>query len=92
MSKRHSTLLKDHCNKCASKEEIWKDAETIWKNLDLASIALGFILAYRIAAKVIANGGANAFLQQPACLSLWCFRDDFKDTDIGVVKKIKVIE
>jgi hypothetical protein len=46
MLKDHSTLLKKYSNKMAPPEEIWKTAEACWSNLDSASIARCFILAY----------------------------------------------
>ena len=49
MSKDQSILLLQHSNKMAPPEEIWKTVESVWRNMEYASIARGFILAYRIA-------------------------------------------
>ena len=64
MLKHHSTMLKSYTNRVAPKDEIWKAAEQVWKNLPSATIARGFILVHRIAKKVIASGGGNTFLQR----------------------------
>jgi hypothetical protein len=57
--------------------------------MDSASIARGFILAYRIAQKVIDNGGTNSFLQTQDFHS--GVRKDFNATHDGVQKKPIVI-
>ena len=89
MSKRHSTLLQDYSNSCAPSAEIWKAAESVWSNLESAEIARGFLLAYRIAKKVIDNKGTNTFLQKREFHS--DVRKDFADSTKGVVKKVNVI-
>jgi N-acetylneuraminic acid mutarotase len=63
MSKRHSALLKMYSNVQAPHEEIWQTAEEVWANLGSAEIARGYILAYRIAGKVIESGGENTFFK-----------------------------
>ena len=90
MSKRHSALLKEYSNKCAPRKEIWEAAERVWCDLDSASIARGFVLAYRITQKVIVYGGNNTFLQEHDFHS--GVRDDFMDCPTGIVKKIRVLE
>jgi hypothetical protein len=90
MSKDHSRLLQNYSNKMAPPEAIWKTAESVWRHMDSASIAKGFVLAYRIAQKVIDNGGTNTFLQTHDFHS--GVRADFLDTDDGVQKKVRVIE
>ena len=52
-------------------------------------IARGYILAYRVAAKVIKERGENTFLQSPDFHS--GVRADFADSPNGVVKKTRVI-
>ena len=89
MSKRHSSLLKMYSNLQAPHEEIWKTAREVWCNLGSAEIARGYILAYRIAAKVIKSGGENTFLRQQDFHS--GVRSDFYDTPKGVAKKTVVI-
>jgi hypothetical protein len=90
MSKRHSALLKMYSNLQAPHDEIWRTAEEVWANLGSAEIARGYILAYRIAAKVIEAGGENTFLQKQEFHS--GVRTDFYDTPQGVAKKIVVVK
>jgi hypothetical protein len=58
--------------------------------MDSACIARGFILAYRIAQKVIDNAGTNTFLQTQDFHS--GVRADFCETDDGVQKRVRAIE
>jgi hypothetical protein len=64
MSKHHSALLQNYLIVQAPTDEIWRTAEQVWMDLGSAEIACGFILAYRIAKKVIDCGGENTFLQK----------------------------
>ena len=90
MSKEHSKLLQRNSNRMATPEEIWSTAESVWKNMDSASIARGFILAYRIAQKVIDNGGTNTFLQTQNFHA--GVLDEFLATPDGIKKKVRAIE
>jgi hypothetical protein len=63
MSKDHSSLLQNYSNKMPPAHEIWISAQAVWRSMDSACIARGFILAYRIAQKVIDNASTNTFLQ-----------------------------
>jgi hypothetical protein len=90
MSKRHSTLLKMYSAVQAPPDEIWRTAEQVWTGMGSAEIARGFILAYRIAKKVIECGGENAFLQKQEFHS--GVRADFYDTNYGVAKKTSVVD
>jgi hypothetical protein len=64
MSKRHSQTLRDTASKgVAPPDEIRKAADNVWRNLDSATIARGFVLAYRILDKVIQHNGSNEFLR-----------------------------
>jgi hypothetical protein len=90
MSKRHSTLLKMYSAVQAPPDEIWRTAEQVWTGMGSAEIARGFILAYRIAKKVIECGGENAFLQKQEFHS--GVRADFYDTNYGVAKKTRVVD
>jgi len=89
MSKRHSELLQRYSNRMAPPEEIWNACEAVWRDLPSASIARGFILQSRIAAKVIEYKGANTFLQTQNFHS--GVRRDFADTKDGVIKKVYVM-
>ena len=64
MLTRHSSLLKLYSNLQAPYDEIWRTAREVWSNLGSAEIARGYILAYRIAAKVIESGEENTFLRK----------------------------
>ena len=57
--------------------------------LPSVDIARGFILAYRIAEKVIKYKGKNTFLQESDFHSN--VRDDFADGPNGVIKKINEV-
>jgi hypothetical protein len=90
MSKRHSVLLRNYSNTMAPREDIWKTAQAVWSDLESYAIARGYLLAYRIASKVIAYKGDNTFLQQQDFHS--GIRSDFSNTDWGCVKKVQVLE
>jgi hypothetical protein len=85
MSKAHSELLKTRSNTQAKAEHIWDTAEVVWQNLPSATIARGFVLAYRVANTVINHQGDNSFLVKSALHSN--VRADFVDTPTGVRKK-----
>ena len=82
-------ILSNYGRKCAPADEIWQAAEQVWRKLPSADIARGFILAYRIAEKVIAYGGKNTFLQKKDFHSN--VREDFADGPNGVIKKINEV-
>jgi len=85
MSKRHSELTRRFTHSVASKDVIWKSAEQIWRNFPACKIARAFILAWRLAKKVIAKKGANTFLGTKEMHAQ--IREDFDDTCIGVMPK-----
>jgi hypothetical protein len=88
MSKRHSDLLRIYSSSVADAEEIWKAALNVWTSMESATIARGYLLAYRIAEKVIRANGSNAFLREK---DLHCgVRNDFANTAEGITKKIIV--
>jgi hypothetical protein len=62
MLKRHTQLLRQHGNYVNPNDQIWKAAQEVWNDLESSVIARGFVLAYRIAAKVIKGEGGNDFL------------------------------
>jgi hypothetical protein len=64
MSKHQSALLQNYLIVQAPTDEIWRTAEQVWMDLGSAEIARGFILAYRIAKKVIDCRGKKTFLQK----------------------------
>ena len=85
-TKRHSALLKSYSNIMAPVDEIWRAYESVWRELDSASIARGFILMHRIAVKVIAHKGTNTFLQTHDFHS--GVRNSFADTPDGVKPEV----
>jgi hypothetical protein len=88
MSKRHSDLLRLYSSSVADADEIWKAALNVWTNMESATIARGYLLAYRIANKVIQAKGSNAFLREK---DLHCgVRNDFANTAKGITKKTNV--
>ena len=89
MSKRHSTLLSKNLNRVANSDEIWNAAQQVWRDLESSTIARGFILANRIAKKVIDYKGSNTFLQQKDFHT--GVRQDFQSVSNGVVKRVTVV-
>lgn len=85
MSKRHSELTRRHTQSVASKDVIWNTAKQVWDDLPACKIARSFVLAWRLAKRVIANDGANTFLRTKEMHA--GVREDFHDTDTGVVPK-----
>ena len=85
MSKDHTALLAKRGGSVADCDTIYKTAEEAWCGLASAKIASGFVLAYRIAAKVIEDEGENKFL----CGSNFHLgvRNDFIYTDTGIIPK-----
>jgi len=89
MSKQHSALLREYLNTMAPAAIIWEKCESVWKALASATIAQGFILAYRLASKVIQHNGTNEFLRNN---NFHCHvREDYAVTPKGVKKKMLVV-
>ena len=61
----------------------------MWENLPSSAIARGFVLAYRVADKVIVNKGGNAFLvsNKEGNTLHANVRRDFVSTDKGIAPK-----
>jgi hypothetical protein len=88
MSERHSDLLVEHGNTAAACDTIWEAAEKVWKDLDSPSIARGFVLAYRLAKRVVEFKGSNEFLCDKKC---HCdVRKDYRNTADGIKKGVEV--
>ena len=88
MSKRHSQTLRDTASKgIASPDKIWEGTEDVWRNLDSATIARGFLLVYRILDKVIQHNGSNEFLRDKEFHSN--VRKDFHSTEKGIMHTTK---
>jgi len=90
MSKRHSRLIRESTDRCAKPDEIWNAAYRVWCDLPSATIARGFVLAYRVAEKVVKCKGENGFLHDSTFHSN--VRKDFADTPKGVKSKCFVVE
>ena len=60
-------------------DKIWEAAEQVWKNLESAKIARGYVLANRIAELVIKHNGDNSFLTTKELHT--GVRKDFYNTD-----------
>ena len=89
MSKRHSALLQQYSNTVAPVEEIHSAAVDVWSALESSTIARGFVLAHRIAKKVIKAKGGNEFLQKYDFHS--SVRADFYNTPTGIKPKTNVL-
>jgi hypothetical protein len=87
MSKRHSTRLANRGGGVAPADEIWKACLNEFKAIDSATIAKAFVMAYRIAGKVIEHKGGNEFLRTDET-HLGC-RRDFIDTEFGIQPVVK---
>ena len=85
MSKRHTELLSKHGNRVASCDEIYSATEQVWRDIPSSTIAGGFVLAHRIAGKVIEEDGDNKFLSGADFHS--GVRNDFINTDKGIGRK-----
>jgi hypothetical protein len=82
MLKRHTQLLRQHGNSVIPNDDIWKAAQEVWNDLESYVIARGFVLACRIAAKVIEGEGGNDFLNNA---DFHCeVRKDFANTATGI--------
>jgi hypothetical protein len=92
MSRQHAELLRSlNGNRMANPEKVWAAAKEVWDDLPSATIARGFILAFRIAEKVVKNKGSNNFLQGKDGSLHSDVRRDFYDTTKGIAKKAVVV-
>ena len=82
MSKRHSAVTRKSTGSVASKDTIWRAAETVWTNMPASKIARSFVLAWRLASVVIKKKGANTFLNSKEVHQR--ITQDFHDTENGV--------
>jgi hypothetical protein len=64
-------------------DEIWQNAQDVWKELPNSKVASACAQAYRIAGKVIQANGDNKFLGSAG--SIHCgIGNDFKFTENGI--------
>ena len=82
MSKWHSELLKEYSGSVVKQDKIWEAAVEVWKYLPSSTVARGFILAFRIAAKVMQEKGSNSFLKKGTLHAN--VQRDFVETATGV--------
>ena len=77
-------LLRQNSTSVTKTNEIWQAEITVWKQIESATSARGFVLTYRLAAKVIENKARNEFLlDNPFHSSV---RSDLYNTDEGIRK------
>ena len=80
MSKRHTSLSRAKGGLSVLKEEeIWLAAKEVWEQFPNCKIARSYVLAYRIAGKVVKHEGDNTFLGASGGLHSGV-GDDFDDT------------
>jgi hypothetical protein len=92
MSRRHAEFLRArNGNRMADPDKVWAAVKEVWDDLPSAIIARGFILAYRIAKKVVDNKGSNSFLQGKGGSLHSDVRRDFHETAKGIKKKTVVV-
>ena len=82
MSHRHTALTRRSGGSVASKDTIWRAAETVWKEMPACKVARSFVLAWRLASVVIKKKGANTFLNTKDVHQR--VTQDFHDTATGV--------
>jgi hypothetical protein len=87
MSKKHSKICSMYTNSAVlvPVKRIWETCQSVFDALDSATIAKGFVLAYRMAQKVVKHGGGNEWVRTAE--SLLDVRKDFKETATGIVRK-----
>ena len=87
MSQRHVDLLwLRNGNGMADPDKVWEAAKEVWDDLPSASIAQGFILAFRCAEKIVRNKGSNSFLHGKDGSLHSNVRRDFCETANGIKK------
>ena len=86
MSKRHTKMLTEYSNSVAPPEEIERCAVKVWKELESHIVAQGYVLAFRVAQKVIETGGDNKFLRGGEYHAN--VRKDFVETNTGIRPKV----
>ena len=70
------------------KEEVWRNALEVWKELPSSLIARGFVQVSRLAKKVIQSKGSNDFLRSKGKEGLLCeMNKDFYNTEDGIARK-----
>ena len=88
MSRNHATELRSRGGIRVMKEdEIWNAAESVWRDMPSCDIGRSFVLAHRIAKKVISMHGDNIFLTGKKGGLHADVRKDFIDTPKGIQRR-----
>lgn len=89
MSKHHSNLLAGYGKGSEpSPDVIWDTAEAVWNSMPSATIAKGYMHAYRILGKVVEHSGCNDFLRTKDFHT--GVREDYYSTDKGIKQRVKI--
>ena len=88
MSRRHCHLARSlHGTRVLKEDEIWDAAMKVWKSLPCSKIANSFVLAKRIAERIISTKGGNDFLSGVDGTVHSGIRADFVETEDGNVRR-----
>ena len=88
MSRRHCNLSRSlHGTRVLREDEIWNAAVKVWEELPSSKVANAFVLAGRVADKIIASGGSNEFLSGVKGSIKAGVRVDFADLDDGNMRR-----
>ena len=92
MSRRHcSEARRLHGVRVLREDDIWTTAVNVWKDLPLGKIANSFVLARRIAQKIIFSKGQNEFLANKDGTIASGIRRDFIQTENGNARKDGIV-
>ena len=84
MSRQHCHLARSlHGTRVLKEDEIWNAAVQVWEDLPSSSVANAFVLAGRVAQKIIVSAGGNDFLSGVEGSLHSGVRTDFFNTDDG---------
>ena len=88
MSRRHCHLSRSlHGTKVLKEDDIWNVAVEVWKDLPSSKVANAFVLAGRVADKIIASKGSNEFLSGVKGSITSGVRGDFVELDDGIMRQ-----
>ena len=88
LSKRYSARARQNGLRLLRPQEIWETSLQAWAELPSCKIARALVLAYRLAKKVVEEGGDNNFLRGKGSKGLHSgISKDFYDTNTGIERK-----
>ena len=88
MSRRHCAMARNlHGVKVLREDEIWSTAVKVWQELPSSKIANSFVLAKRIANKIVNSKGGNDFLSGVNGTIAAGVRGEFLETEDGNVRR-----